>query len=166
MNGLNIAFKFCQVSWVVKDINAAEKFFIGVMGVEKFFHMKNLSAADTQGTYLGKPGNWVCDLYMAYSGDTQIELIQPISGESMYTEAIQKHGDSVQHIAYWLDETEYDEACQSLESLGYPMIQSLILPAGKIGYFDTRPVIGIVTEIIGSTKEGYEFIDNLKSGNF
>jgi hypothetical protein len=32
------------------------------MGIGRFFHMDNLAAKDTEGTYLGKPGNWVCKL--------------------------------------------------------------------------------------------------------
>lgn len=85
---LNLASKFCQIAWVVKNIEAAEKYFIETMGVEKFLRMENLSAKDTEGTYLGRPGDWVCNLYIAYAGDTQIELIQPVSGESMFNESL------------------------------------------------------------------------------
>ena len=55
---LKLASSFCQTAWVVKDIAAAEKFFIETMGVEKFLRMENLSAKDTEGTYLGKPADW------------------------------------------------------------------------------------------------------------
>lgn len=48
-NGLALASKFCQIAWVVKDIAAAERFFIETMGVEKFLRMENLSAVDTEG---------------------------------------------------------------------------------------------------------------------
>jgi hypothetical protein len=78
------------------------------MGVPKFMEMDNLSAKDTEGTYMGKPGNWVCNLHLANAGGTQIELIQPVSGESMFQESLDKHGDAVQHVAYWLDDSEYD----------------------------------------------------------
>jgi hypothetical protein len=166
MNAPIIAQKFCQIAWVVKDIAAAEKFFIETMGVEKFFRMENLSAKDTEGTYLGKPGDWVCNLYIAYAGDTQIELIQPVSGASMFNESLERHGDAVQHIAYWLDDSEYDAAAQHMEASGYPLIQDFKLPILRVGYFDTRSAIGVVTEIIGSSEEGHEFRRNLKSGNF
>ena len=95
-----IAPAFCQVAWVVRDLAAAEKFFVETMGISRFMHMDNLAAKDTEGTYLGKPGNWVCNLHIAYAGDTQIELIQPVSGASMYQESLDRHGDAVQHVAY------------------------------------------------------------------
>jgi len=161
-----LADNFCQIAWVVKDIVAAERFFTQTIGVQKFLHLDNLSAKDTEGTYLGQPGNWVIHLYVAYAGDTQIELIQHLSGESMFAESLQRHGDAVQHIAYWLDDSEYDEAADHLKSSGYPLIQSFKIPLARVGYFDTRPAIGVVTEIVGATKEGHEFRQNLKNGNF
>ena len=84
----------------------------------------------------------------------------------MYEESIRQHGDAVQHVAYWLDDSEYDAAAKHLESSGCSLIQSLKLPIARVGYFDTRPAIGVVTEIVGSNEEGHEFRRNLKTGNF
>jgi hypothetical protein len=165
-NTFNLASKFCQIAWVVKDIAVAEKFFIETMGIEKFLRMENLSAKDTEGTYLGKPADWVFNLYIAYAGDVQIELIQPVSGASMFDQSLKMHDAAVQHIAYWLDDSEYDAAARHLEASGYPLIQSFKLPMLRVGYFDTRSVIGVVTEIVGSSEAGHEFRRNLKSGNF
>ena len=161
-----LAPAFCQVAWVVRDIAAAERFFVETMGISRFLHMDNLSAKDTEGTYLGKPGNWVCNLYIAYAGDTQIELIQPVSGASRYQESLDRRGDAVQHVAYWLDDADYDAAAAHLESSGYHEIQSFRLPVARVGYYDTRRAIGVVPEIVGANKEGHEFRRNLKSGNF
>ena len=161
-----LASKFCQIAWVVKDIAKAEKFFVETMGIPRFLHMDHLAAKDTEGTYLGKPADWVCHLYIAYAGDTQVELIQPVSGASMFQESLDRHGDAVQHVAYWLDESEYDAAAAKLTSSGYPEIQGMTLPIARVGYFDTRAAMGVVTELVGSTQEGHEFRENLKSGNF
>jgi len=161
-----LAPAFCQVAWVVRDLAAAEKFFVETIGVKRFMHLDNLAAKDTEGTYLGKPGNWVFNLHIAYAGDTQIELIQPVSGASMFQESLDQHGDAVQHVAYWLDDADYDAAAAHLESSGYPLIQSLRLPILCVGYYDTRGVIGVVTEIVGSTEAGHELRRNLKAGNF
>ncbi len=161
-----LAPSFCQIAWVVKDIAAAERFFIETMGVEKFMHFDTLVAEDTEGTYLGKPGNYAFNLYLAYAGDTQIELIEHVSGESIFKESLGKHGDAFQHVAYWLDDSEYNAEAEHLEGSGYPLIQSLKLPIVRVGYFDTRPAIGVVTEIVGATEDGHELLRNLKAGNF
>ncbi len=57
-----LAPAFCQVAWVVKNLVAAEKFFVETMGIPKFMHMDNLAAKETEGTYHWRPGNWVCNL--------------------------------------------------------------------------------------------------------
>jgi hypothetical protein len=165
-NTAKLASKFCQIAWVVKDIAAAEKFFIETMGIEKFMRMENISAKETEGTYLGQPADWVFNLYIAYAGDVQIELIQPVSGASMFDQSLKMHDAAVQHIAYWLDDAEYDAAAQHLQASGYPLIQSFKLPILRVGYFDTRSVIGVVTEIVGASEEGHEFRRKLKSGHF
>jgi len=166
MNVPVLAPNFCQIAWAVKDIASAEKFFTQTMGIKKFLHLDNLAAKDAEGTYLGQPGDWVINLYIANAGDTQIELIQPVSGKSMFNESLERHGDAVQHVAYWLDDSEYDAAAHHLESAGYPLIQSFKIPLARVGYFDTRIAIGVVTEIVGATKAGHEFRQNLKDGNF
>ena len=60
---------------------------------------QSLTAKDTEGTYRGMPGNWDFKLYIAYAGDVQIELIQQVSGESMFKEFLDQHGNAVQHVA-------------------------------------------------------------------
>lgn len=38
-----IASAFCQVAWVVRDLVAAEKFFVETMGISRFMHMEHRS---------------------------------------------------------------------------------------------------------------------------
>jgi hypothetical protein len=166
MNAPILAPAFCQICWLVKDIKMAEKFFVETIGVPKFMHFESLKAGETEGIYRGKTGNWEFKLYIAYAGDTQIELIQQVSGESMFKEFLDQHGNAVQHVAYWLDDKDYDPAAHHLEAHGYPLIQSFKLPILRVGYFDTRPAIGVVTELVGSMPEGHEWRSNLKAGNF
>ncbi len=66
---------FSQVAWVVKDIQAAEKFFHDVIGIKNFVKLENLRAQELEGTYYGKPADFEFHLYMAYSGGSMIELI-------------------------------------------------------------------------------------------
>ena len=166
MAALNLASAFCQICWVVKDIAAAEKFFVETIGIRKFMRFERLAANETEGTYRGKAGDWAIKLYIAYAGDTQIELIQHLSGSSMFEEFLQQHGNAVQHVAYWLDDSEYDAAAHHLESSGFPLIQGFKLPIARVGYFDTRPAIGVVTEIVGATAQGHIFRRLLKDGHF
>ena len=163
----SIGNRFSQVAWVVPDIEAAERFFLEVIGVPSFVKMENLEAQDLEGTYYGQPADFEFHLYMAYSGDSMLELIQPVSGRSLFSDFLDRHGHGgVQHVAYAVPESEFDPAVTRMKNEQYDVVQSLHLPVAHVAYFDTRPVIGVATEIIGVTEEGVQFIEQLKSESF
>ena len=162
--GTSFGSHFAQVAWVVKDIQAAEKFFGDIIGVKNFARLENLNAEELEGTYKGKPGKFVFHLYLAYSGETMIELIQPVSGQSMYQDYLDKHPEGgVQHVAYMLPVADLDKAIAEMAEKGYSVLSGLTLPVAKVAYFDTYKDIGVATEVIGLTEAGYEFIQQLKS---
>jgi len=156
---------FSQVAWVVKDIQAAEKFFQTVIGIGNFAKLENLRAQELEGTYYGKPANFEFHLYMAYSGESLIELIQPVSGQSIFQDYLEKNPNGgIQHVAYSIPVADIDRAISDLTNKGYPVITSLHLPVAKVVFFDTYKELGVVTEIIGVTEAGVEFVQQLKSG--
>jgi methylmalonyl-CoA/ethylmalonyl-CoA epimerase len=158
---------FGQVAWVVRDIEATEKFFREILGVPRFLKMENLRAQDLEGTYRGEPGDFEFHLYLTYSGETMLELIQPISGRSIYTDFLEKNGgNGVQHIAHMVPESEFERATKELTDKGYSVAQTLNLPPARVVYIDTYAEIGVMTEIIGITETGYQLIEQIKSGNF
>src|SRR5690349_17055464 len=133
-----------QIAWVVNDVSTAEKYFVDAIGVPQFAKMENIRAEETDGTYLGKPGDFCFDLYLAYSGNTMIELIQPKSGNSIYRDFLETRPEGgVQHIAFTLPESDLDMAIAELNSKGYPVAQGLTLPVARVAYFDTRKEIGV-----------------------
>jgi methylmalonyl-CoA/ethylmalonyl-CoA epimerase len=133
------------------------------MGVHNFVKLENLQAEELEGTYYGKPGNYVFHLYMAYSGDTLIEIIQPVSGQSIFQDYLDKHSaGGVQHIAYIVPEAEFDNSILELTKKGYEVVQSLSLPVAKVAFFETTKKIGVVTEIIGLTAAGVDFLKQIK----
>jgi methylmalonyl-CoA/ethylmalonyl-CoA epimerase len=170
MDTASTGTSFCsnigQFAWVVKDIQASEKFFRDNLGIKNFVKLENLRSEDLEGTYKGKPGNFVFHLYLAYSNESLIELIQPVSGESMYQDYLDKHPEGgVQHIAYLLPVADFDKAVSELTNKGFSIITSLNLPVVKVSYFDTYKEIGIVTEIIGVKETGVEFLQQMKDGS-
>ena len=56
------------------------------------------------------------------------------------------------------------KAITELTGKGYPVITSLRLPVASVAFFDTTKEIGVVTEIIGLTAAGVDFMQQLKSG--
>ena len=147
-----LPFGFHQVSWLVRDIDSAERFFVDKVGVPKFFKLKEVSARDFHGTYKGRPGDWCCDFYLGYHGDLQIELVRHLSGQSIFADWQSEHGDGVHHVAYIVE--DFEAARAYMEGNGFPMVQSFDPPGTKVAYYDTVRVIGIFTEIIWQDAEG------------
>lgn len=158
---------FGQVAWVVKDIEKSATFFQETMGVPRFLKMENLRSQDLEGTYNGQASDFTFHLYLTISGGTMLELIQPVSGKSMYTDFLDHHTDGgIQHIAYLVQLAEFDETLAQLKKSGYSIIQSLVLPVASVAYFDTYTELGVATEIIGLTEAGNQLIEQLTTGNY
>ena len=165
LTGTTFGSHFAQVAWVVNDIDAAETFFRDIIGIKNFAKLENLRADELEGTYMGRPANFVFHLYLAYSGGSMLELIQPVSGESIYQDYLDKNPKGgVQHIAYMVPVANFDKAISELTAKGCKIITTLNLPIAKVAYFDTYKEIGVATEIIGITDAGYQFVEQLKSG--
>lgn len=162
-----IGTRFGQVAWVVPDIRAAEEFFRDALGVPGFARMEHLQARDLEGTYRGRPADFAFHLYMGYSNGALIELIQPVAGESLFQEFLATRPQGgVQHVAYTVLESDFDEAVAHLTGKGHPVVQTLRLPVARVAFFDTTAEIGVATEIIGVTAAGDEFVGQLRRGAF
>ncbi len=94
-----------------------------------------------------------------------IELIQPVSGQSIYRDYLEKNpAGGIQHIAFMVPVADLDKAIFKLTDKGYPVITTLNLPIAKVAYFDTYNEIGVVTELIGVSEAGLDIVQQLKSG--
>jgi methylmalonyl-CoA/ethylmalonyl-CoA epimerase len=152
--------KLTQIAWVVKDINAAEKFFREVMGIGHFLKMENYSVACN---YYGKPVTYEGHVCLAYSGETFIELIQPVSGQSVFHDYLERNPDGgMQHVAYSLPIADFDKAVSEITGKGYPIISTFDTPIAKIVFFDTYKELGILTELMGITHEGEEQVQSMR----
>jgi methylmalonyl-CoA/ethylmalonyl-CoA epimerase len=159
------AAELTQVAWVVKDIAIAENLFKNLIGVSNFGSPVTIHAQEFEGTYYGKPSEAEWLVSIVYSGGSFIELIQPLSGQSIFQDYLEKNpGGGVQHIAYTMPFAELDGAISELTEKGYPVITSLIMPVAKIVFVDTYKDFGVVTELMGLTEAGLAFVEKLKTG--
>lgn len=59
----------------------------------------------------------------------QLELVQPVEGESIYQDWLDEHGESIHHINFLVDLV--DESSEILTGLGFESIQSGRFGAAK-----------------------------------
>lgn len=155
--------KPAQVAWVVKDIEKSKAFFQQMLGVSNFSPTVTVIVKEYDATYYGEPSDAVSFLAMAYTEGTFIEIIQPISGKSIFKDYIDNNPEGgVQHIAFSTPIANLDNAISEYENKGYKIVSSFDTPIAKIVFFDTRKEIGVFTEIMGITKEGEKAVEEMK----
>ncbi len=154
-----------QIAWVVKDVEKSKTFFQQMCGVKNFMPTGTTRLQDYDGTYYGKPIDAENLVTMTYSGGTFVEIIQPISGKSIFKDYIDNNPTGgIHHIAYSTPIANLDNVISEFESKGFQVVSSFDTPIAKIVFFDTREEIGVFTEIMGITKEGEKAVQEMKIG--
>jgi methylmalonyl-CoA/ethylmalonyl-CoA epimerase len=154
-----------QIAWVVKDVEKSKAFFQEMFGVTNFSPTGTTRLQDYDGTYYGQQADAENLVTMTYSGGTFIEIIQPISGKSIFKDYIDNNpAGGVQHIAYSTPITNLDNVIAEFANKGFTVVSSFDTPIAKIVFFDTRKEIGVFTEIMGITKEGEKTVEEMKTG--
>lgn len=152
--------KVCQNGYVVRDIEAAMRHWIEVMGVGPWFYIEEVKT--DWFTYRGSPSEARMSIALANSGDLQIELIQPRNdAPSMYKDFLNAGHEGLQHMSYWTQDYQalYDKALD----LGYRVGHEGQIGGekGRFAYFDTQAHPGTVIEISdisGSKGRTFDYI--------
>ena len=93
-----------------------------------------------------------------------LELIHPVSGNSIFQDYLDKNpAGGIQHVAYSLPVANLDKVISEFADKGFPVISSFNHLIAKIVFFDTYKEIGVMTEIMGITKEGEEQVQKMKT---
>jgi hypothetical protein len=135
-----------QNGYVVRDIEAAMKHWIEVLGVGPFFYLERAPIADFR--YYGEPSEMVASIALANSGPLQIELIQQRNdAPSMYRDFLAAGHEGLQHVAYWT--RDFDRDLAGIQARGLTIGQSGEVggPDGRMVYFATEAHPGTVVEL-------------------
>ncbi len=163
---ISFVSNFAQIAWVVKDITVAQSFFSEAMGIGNFSKAEIIRLEEFESTYYGEPCHAESLVSIAYSGGTFIELIQPLSGRSIFQDYLDKNpAGGVHHIAYSIPVANLGKVISEMANKGLPVITSVNHPIANIVFFDTSKDIGVFTEVMGITKEGEKAVEKMKSGN-
>lgn len=154
---------FTQVAWVVKDIAVAQRFFSETMGIKNFSNAEIIRLKDFEGTYYGEPCDAESLVSMAYSGGTFVEIIQPLSGRSIFQDYLDKNpAGGIHHVACSLPVADLGKVIDQMAKSGLPVITSVDHPIARIVFFDTTADLGVFTEVMGITEEGEKAVQQMK----
>ena len=137
-----------QVAYVVRDLDAAMKRHWEVCGVGPWHIYKFEPGKIENYIYRGQPANHTCWIAVTPMGGglgTQVELMQPISGRSIYDEHLETKGEGLHHVK--LFHRDCARALQDYAKRGYPVIQQGKFDEDEHYYLDTESDFGYIVEI-------------------
>lgn len=104
-------------------------------------------ATVTEQTYRGEPAAFTVKVCFATCGNIIWELMEPLSGPTIFQEFLERHGDGLQHVAYDCNDAPWEERIEELERRGFACIQSgKWMGRNPFAFFETSEATGAVFE--------------------
>jgi catechol 2,3-dioxygenase-like lactoylglutathione lyase family enzyme len=147
-----------QIAWVTRDLDATEKALTTLLGAKKWIRLPGVHFGPESCTYRGRPADFVADISLSYAGDTQLELIAPVTGESIYTEFLDRAGAGLHHICIEADDVERAVAERDAD-----VVQRGVMPGGMEFAYISADDAGVpYIEIAHISPEIRAFFDYIK----
>jgi catechol 2,3-dioxygenase-like lactoylglutathione lyase family enzyme len=146
--------KLAQVAIVVKDIEEACRRYSHLLGLPIPNLIVTEPGNEVAQTYRGVPSNARAKLAFFDLGGVQLELIEPIGEDSAWAEGLRKNGESVHHLAFWVEDMRASK--DFLDASDAPMIQRGDMGEGQYAYFDGSERYGVMFELLERKRTSLE----------
>jgi hypothetical protein len=135
---------YFQTGWVVDDLDRAIERFLATTSAGPFFVMPHLELTVS---HRGRPSDIDFSLAMAQMGGMQIELIeQHNDAGSAYRDSFPPGASGVHHICAITQDLDAD--FERFAGMGIEIAHQGTFGPMRFVYFDTRPTIGCMTELL------------------
>lgn len=134
-----------QVGLVVRDLQKSMESLWNSFGIGPWSVYVYPASALKETTYRGQAARFGMQVARAKCGAMEIELIQPLEGESGYSDFLKEHGESIHHLG-WLVVPDLAETIKSMEKSGFPCLMTGRTYRARFAYFDTAGVLGAMLE--------------------
>jgi methylmalonyl-CoA/ethylmalonyl-CoA epimerase len=136
-----------QVGIVVHDLEKSMENYQNTFGIGPWGIMNIDPSIFSEMTYHGRPVQHRFRAAFAIVGPLQLELIQPIEGDNIFSDFLKEHGEGLHHLGH-LRVNNLAEAIHTLEKEGFPCLQSGCSPGGGYAYMDTVKALGTIIELL------------------
>ncbi len=137
-----------QLGSVVEDIRQAMDCWLEKTGAGPFFVLDNIAFDDW--CWQGKPQHLPMDIAFAQMGGLMIELIRPHGHVPSVYAHCQGSSPQLHHYGFLVDCLE--DAEKQL-SVGEAVVRARASSGTPFGYYDTRPQLGLMSELIEKSDE-------------
>lgn len=141
-----------QVAIVVHDIEASAKRYADVLGLPAPNIITVQPGSEVNMTFQGVPSDAQAKLAFFNLGQVQLELIEPMGGQSTWQEALDRKGEGVHHLAFWVEGMQ--RSVDFLAEHDIPMIQRGDMGPGQYAYFNAEAPLGVTLELLEKMRDG------------
>lgn len=132
--------KIDQIGIVVKDIQKTTEYYSSTLGIGPF-RVSEISMANVD--IRGKIGQLKIKVAITKIGPLQLELIENIEGNNIYTEFIKTKGEGLHHLAVIVDDVQKEVA--ELRRQG---VRVLMEDKKYFAYLNTEETGGVILELL------------------
>jgi methylmalonyl-CoA/ethylmalonyl-CoA epimerase len=138
-------FEIKQVGIVVRDREKVMQQFSSLLGTGPF---RLLDLDQPEAIVHGKRTHCGAKLAFAQAGPIEIELIEPVEGESTWSEFLRAKGEGVHHLGIWVPDINKELA--RFTEMGIGTLQSGEDKHVRFAYMDTEGIAGVIIELLQS----------------
>ncbi len=141
-----------QIGIITDDLDKSIAYFKSILGIEPraIADFPPEGYEDVYQEYKGKKGNSSGKFCFFDFGNIEIEIIYPVSGESVWKDFLDEHGPGLHHIKFSV--AEHDESRAHLKKLGYDVYQGGAAVGKNAGkewvYYNTFSELGFDLEVM------------------
>lgn len=134
--------EICQVSLAVKNLEKTIHDYWEHLGIGPWEILNCVRPDWFDSTYYGKSTELITKAGLTMMGTVEFELVEPVKGNCLQRDYVDKHGEGVHHLTFSVD--DIDRVVDLMEAAGFPCIQyGKIVPDGAYAYFDTIELLKI-----------------------
>lgn len=149
-----------QIAWVTNDLDATEAALTTLLGAKKWVRMPAVHFGPDTCVHRGAPADFRADISLSYAGDTQLEVISPVDGDSVYTEFLASHGPGLHHICRQTD--DFDAALRNAASAATVVAYGTMPGGMRFAYLSVAAAGVPYLEIADIPPEIQAFFDYVK----
>jgi methylmalonyl-CoA/ethylmalonyl-CoA epimerase len=134
-----------QIAHVVRDLDKAMLYYSETLGIGPWDLYDLCPPALEDSTVRGKPSRHTYRVGVSWLGGVQLELMQPLTGRSIYDECLETKGEVLHHMKLYFADCR--EVLARYLARGIPVIQSGRFGEDEFYYLDTEKSLGYVLEV-------------------
>lgn len=142
--------QFVQIGVVVEDLDQAIKNLGEIFGIGPFrvIDWPPEGRTDIEKYYYGQPGEFTARMAFTELGSVELELIQPLNGQSIWADFLREHGGGIHHLRFNIEEIEPVQEYLAQNGIVPAQHGSGIRPGTLWMNFASEDKVGFVIEVM------------------